>query len=345
MKSRYKYFWPAIALVSCFSCTKDLELPDIPNTKKLVLITELVANDSIYVRAGQSVPVSKNNENVKFSELSNIDVQVYENNNLIALQERPEVAGSGSYTTPFSTSDIVKAGAEYTIAATHPDVENVSATVKVPGKFQGEVIDTTGIIYSSSNALQADIQIKDNLSEENFYVVEVLKQYVQVKREFFYNGQWLNYDITANNILYQNLLKDGVNLPKRADTTYYKSYTRVGVSSEDGNTENFKDGDAYALNKRILLKDAVFSGDTYNLRIVVRRTILEEDNGLVHILIKSVPKEYFEFLKAYEKYDPSLSYNTFTPQVKIEGNVQNGLGMVGAAYQQKFSYWQGDWSF
>lgn len=337
--------WAIIILTSCFSCSKELELPDIPNNEKLVLIAELVANDSIYVRAGQSVPVSKNNEPVKFSQLDNINVQVSENNSTILLNERFEAPGSGAYTAPFSAADIIKGGAQYTVTAIHPDLENVAATIRVPNEFKAKVIDTMGVIYSSSKALQADILIEDNVNEENFYVVEVLKQYIDVRREFYHNGQWLNYDVAANNILYHSLVNDGVNVTKRADTTYYKSFTRQGISSDDGNTENFKDGDAYALNKRILLKDAVFTGGTYNLRIVVRRTVLEEDNGLVHILVKSVPKEYFDFLKAYEQYDPSISYNTFTAQVILKGNVQNGLGMVGAAYQQRFSYWVGDWSF
>lgn len=319
-------------------------MPDIPNDKKLVLIAELIANDTMYVRAGQSVPVSKNNKSVKFSELSNITVQVSENNNTIALQERFEVDGSSAYTTPFSAGDKIKAGTQYTVSAVHPELDNVAATISVPNKFEGRVVDTVGVVYSSSNALQADIEIKDNLSEENFYVIEVLKQLVRVKREFFYKGQWLDFDVTANKLLFLDLMNNGISVAKRSDTSYYKAYTRLGISSDDNNTENFKDGDAYALNKRILLKDAVFLGETYNLRIIVRPTV-EDENGLVHILIKSVPKEYFEFLKSYEEYYPSVSYNTFTPQVKIEGNVQGGLGMVGAAYQQKFSYWVGDWSF
>lgn len=346
MKYSVNYILIIILLAS--ACTKKLELPDIEPKEKITLIGELVAGDTFYVRSGKGVPVTKNN-NVQFELLSDLKLTITEGgSNSIVLKEKYETIVGQAYTSAFTSSEQVEENKQYTVTSTHPQLGVAYADVRVPRAFSAVIKDTATVLYSSAEALQADINIQDNSGEENFYVIEVLEQRVAVKREFYY-GTWLDYDIARNKRVYDSLLNKGLTLAKRSDTTFYRAYIRQGVYSTDPNTENFKDGDAYALSKRILLRDRFFSGGVHNTRIYIRTASpeIEEgaNNGVLQILVKSVPKEYFEYLKAYEKYDPSISYNTFTSPVNLKGNINNGLGMVGAAYEHRFTYWLDSWDF
>lgn len=336
-------------VVAFAACTKKLELPDIPYEKKMTLIAELVANDSFYVRAGQSVPLTKNST-LYFDLLQNMKLAI-EPTGLPAfsLTEYAEEFTRQTYTIPFASVQKVSANATYTITATHADVGTATAKVTIPAPFTASVKDTAHIQYSSSDAIQADITINDDAGGEHFYVIEVLKQIVSIRNLFYHNNQWLDANFPVYKITYDSLVSAGVQVQKYSDTSFKRAFTRQGVYSNDPNTENVKDGDIFAMNKRILLKDNYFNGQNYTTRVIIRNTVSEYEEearkGVVHIMVKSVPKEYFEFLKAYEQYDPSVGFNSLAPPVKLTGNVQNGLGMVGAAYEVRFSYWFDTWGF
>lgn len=336
-------------VIAFVACTKKLELPDIPYEKKMTLIAELVANDSFYVRAGQSVPLAKNST-LYFDILLNTKLTV-EPAGLPAfsLTEYVEELTEQTYTIPFASVQKVTTNTTYTITATHAEVGTATAKVTIPPPFTASIKDTAHIRYSSSDAIQADITINDDAGGEHFYVIEVLKQIVNIRNLFYHNNQWLDVSVPSYKITYDSLVVAGVQVPKHSDTSYKRAFTRQGVYSNDPNTENVKDGDIFAMNKRILLKDNYFNGQNYTTRVIIRNTVSEFEEearkGVVHIMVKSVPREYFEFLKAYEQYDPSVGFNSLAPPVKLTGNVQNGLGMVGAAYEVRFSYWFDTWGF
>ncbi len=60
--------------------------------------------------------------------------------------------------------------------------------------------------------------------------------------------------------------------------------------------------------------------------------------GQVLLKIKSVSEDYFKYLKSYELFEPSGSFNTVAQPVKIPGNVENGMGVVGGVYLLQFRY-------
>ena len=331
------------------SCTKKLELPDIQSSKKITLIGELVANDSFYIRVGQSVPMSKNSS-MYFELLQNAQVSITgSNQQTVNPVAQAELLSGQAYTIPFSSAEKIQHSQVYTIKVNHAELGEAQATIAVPSPFTASILDTANIRHSSADALQVDVAITDNPEMENFYVIEVLKQLVKVKRQIFFKNQWLDIDVFENKITYDSLLTSGVVIQKKSDTTYHRVYTRQGIYTNDIQTENVKDGDIYAMNKRILLKDALFNGQTYTTRVIIRKEVNEfaeeMQKGVVQIIVKSVPKEYFEFLKAYEQYDPTAGFNSLAPPIKLKGNIQNGLGMVGAAYEQRFSYWFDRWDF
>lgn len=332
-----------------YSCSKKLELPDINTQKKITLLAELVADDSIYLRVGQSVPLTKNSP-LYFQLLQNSTVTIQASNQqAITLAPGFELFEGQAYTVPYSASQKIQHSTSYTVNVNNTEVGNANAIINIPAPFVATVVDTAIVQHLSVDALQVDISITDAMTEENFYIVEVLKQLVTVKRLFLFNNNWLDIDVFANKITYDSLITSGITVQKRSDTTYSRVFTRQGVYTNDLQTENVKDGDLYAKNKRVLLRDVSFNGQTYTTRIIVSNEASpfaeEAQKGVTHVIVKSVPKEYFEFLKAYEQYDPSIGFNSMTPPIKLTGNINNGLGMVGAAYQHKFSYWFDRWDF
>ena len=88
-------------VVAFAACTKKLDLPDIPHEKKITLIAELVANDSFYMWAGQSVPLTKNSS-LYFDLLQNMKLTV-EPTGLPAftLTEYAEEFTGQTYTLPY----------------------------------------------------------------------------------------------------------------------------------------------------------------------------------------------------------------------------------------------------
>jgi hypothetical protein len=55
------------------------------------------------------------------------------------------------------------------------------------------------------------------------------------------------------------------------------------------------------------------------------------------VYVKSVSPDYYDFLKAYEQYDPATGVGGNTAPLKLEGNVKGGFGMVGGVYRWKHS--------
>jgi hypothetical protein len=49
--------------------------------------------------------------------------------------------------------------------------------------------------------------------------------------------------------------------------------------------------------------------------------------------VKSVAADYYDFLKAYEQYEPSMGVGGNITPANLEGNVSGGLGMIGGVFR------------
>jgi hypothetical protein len=298
------YILFAVLFVACSTaCQKELKLPAIGGEKKIVLIGEFVAGDTFYLRAGQSIPVSSN-EKKGFQLLEDLSVKLSEGNNKYNLISYVDEYASILYTYPFSNAQIAVAGNTYHIEATHTNLGTATAEIYIPRQIDAKVTDTLSGRYNNDSVIKVRIRITDPVGSANYYVIEALKQ---------------KLTIVGN------------------DTTYHREYSRNALYTADKNSENVLDNGASTQNKRILLKDSRFNGSVYETDVYVLRTILtygsETLKGRSIIRIKSVSEPYFRFLKAYEVYEPAIGFNTFEQPVKIEGNVNGGLGMIGGVSQ------------
>lgn len=333
-------------LLMTSSCTKTLPLPEIKNANKIVLLGELVAGESFYFRAGQSAAVSNNSGQVNFQILSNLTVTLNDSaGNVYSMYGQEDDYSQMLYTVPYTLDSLTAGSGVYIITATHSALGTATARVRIPEQINAEVTDTVSTPYATDKTLKVKIRLKDPGNATNYYVIEALKQMMLITGYFYYDNSW--YAMTDDTALYNQLKATG-NVVTRFDTTYYPGYLRQYIYTADPNSENAQDNGSFTRSRRILLKDAQFNGNDYETTVYVVHETPDstiDQRGRVILYIKSVSEDYFKFLKSYEVFLPTLGYNATEQPVKVQGNVQNGYGMIGGVSQVTFTYINDTWTF
>ncbi len=335
----------SMAIAGMAACSKELDLPNVSGEKKIALIGEFVAGDSFYLRAGQSVAM-KSGSGLRFQLLNGLQMTLQDSNgSFINIYGYNDTFSQRMYTLPFSSSQSAKHGNVYVITATHPDLGTASAKVSIPSPIDALVTDTVTGLYNTERVLKVKVMLKDNGTTTDYYVIEALKQKMNVTGYFMNNGAWQK--IEDNRPLYEEQKAAGTAVTK-FDTAYYRDYVRQPVYTADVNAENINDVGLFNKSRRVLLKDVRFSGSVYETDVYVTQTadsLYDYAKGRVIVYIKSVSADYFKFLKSYETYDPAIGFTTFGQPVQIEGNVVNGMGMIGGVSQVKYTYLKDNWNY
>lgn len=334
-----------VLLVIMFaSCNKTLKLPDVGVERKIVLLGELIANDSAYMRAGQSVPLTSSSS-LKFELLNGLTITMEDNTGTsVLLNGYIDDLSSTLYTLPYSSVSKIQAGNTYNITATHIKMGTAKATVQIPDAFNAITTSIENTLYASDSAIKINIQIHDPSASQNYYVIEAVKQIMDVKGFFKYNGNWLL--IASNKYLYDQEKANG-NIEERYDTTYHKNYLRNLVYTEDINAENAIVKSNTEANRRILLRDRAFNGQSYNTTIYIAIDLMDSlyQKGRLLLQIKSVSQPYFMYLKRYDEQIDQGGMNTLGQPVKVEGNITNGVGIVGGVYKNEYIIRHDNWTF
>jgi hypothetical protein len=154
------------------------------------------------------------------------------------------------------------------------------------------------------------VQFSDEVNAENYYTIEVFKR-----------------------AGYQNLANP-------LDTIWSDVRYRVPLFTDDPNTDNIIASHPSYTNKRILLPDKVFNGSSYFTNVYIDKQALEKSSTYEQLVIevKSVSKEYYEYLKVYDQYDPKLGLNGNTKTIDLKGNIVNGFGILGGVNKYEFTY-------
>lgn len=339
-------FFTALSLLAVLpSCNRALELPDVGGERKIALLAELVANDTMYARAGLSAPL-KGSTSVQFGTVDNLSLYVEDGRGVkTVLTEYPDNESAALFTNPYSSSERIKPGTAYKLVATHPQLGAVEANVEVPAPFGAQVISLAHTKYLSDSVIEISLNISDPGDGPNYYSIEAVKQTMKVDGYFKYNGTWLN--IPENYSLYNSLKATG-NVEERFDTNYYRLYTRQLLYSTDANSEYAGVGSPTEPVRRVLLRDSRFNGTTYTTKFTIRRERLPEfgtyDKGRILLQVKSIPEVYYKYLRDYDEQTDNFSENLTRP-VKATGNVINGVGMVGGVYRNEFVVHHDSWTF
>lgn len=326
--------------LSLGSCMKTLDLPGTDAERKIVLLGELIVGDSVYLRGGQSVPVSSGSD-MTFRVPEGLVLTITDGVNQEIIEGKKDSLSVSLHTVLFSSATVPEAGKTYTVSALYPGVPLATATVAMPQPINATVVDTATVLYNSDTVLRFHLRIKDDGTKENFYVMECLKQYMNVVAEFYYMGRWLPVD--DNLELYSQLIMGGGVL-QRSDTVYYRRYFRKPVYTNDNNTENAYAAGLTAQQTRILLSDRSFNGQEYATDVYVHMNPSADSvKGQVLFYVKSVTADYFKFLKSYEQVDGASAFLSLNSPSKISSNVNNGAGVIGGVSQLRVSYLFDSW--
>ncbi len=331
-----------LILLVAGGCTKTLDLPAGKAERKIVLFAELVAGDSLYMRAGLSVAVTSGSD-MKFSVPDGLSVVLSDGTSSKVLPGGVDSLTSSAHTYVYTDPRVLAVGDSFSVSATYPGMETATATVVIPKPVSVSLVDTSSVQYNSDSTIKFRLKIDDDPSADNYYVVECLKQHMDVVPLFFYNDKWL--PVAINRALYARLKAEGP-LSERTDTTYYRRFSRIQLYTNDNNTENAYDEGLTMLQDRVLLKDRLFNGGTYYTDVYVRKApTVDSVKGLTIFYVKNVTREYFEFLKSYEQYSAgSSSFNSLDQPRNLKSNVKNGGGVVGGVSQRTFRFLMDNWS-
>lgn len=326
--------------LSLGSCRKTLDLPGTDAERKVVLMGELVVGDSVYIRGGQSVPLSSGSD-MTFRLPEGMLVTLTDGATHEVIAGVTDSLSGSLHTLLFSSALVPEAGKSYTVSALYPGYPAATATVEMPQPVNVIVVDTATVLYNADTVLRFRLRIKDDASADNYYVAECLKQYVNVVAKFFYGGVWLS--VSENRSLYKQLKAVGA-VPERSDTTYHRRYFRKSVYTNDNNTENAYATGLTAQQSRILLSDRNFNGQEYATDVYVHMNPSADSvKGQVMFFVKSVSADYFRFLKSYEQADGASAFISLNAPSRISSNVANGAGVIGGVSQLKITYLFDSW--
>ncbi len=318
----------------------ELQLPGVENGKKLVLLGELTADDTLNIRLGQSTPVAQGSTLQVLNPAGIAAVFSRENGVISTLLPQTDDRTASLRTLLFSSPQKLFSGSTYTLDVVGGNYPNVKATVRIPSPFVAAVIDTATLSYAGGKALRLLLRIYDPPGETNFYSVEALRQSFGLSGSFQYGGG--TYDLVRDRDLYDSLKTAGISPPREVDTNYSPIYERLALYTDDEVTENLKLATPYTEAKRVLLNDVTFSGGRHDVQVFVSKErfsgTFPNDFGRILFSIKSLTPEYFSYLRAYETFTPATSTGYLAQPVKIPSNVIGGLGIVGGAFRVPFYF-------
>jgi hypothetical protein len=343
MNMRFAHFLVFILLlVGSASCTKDLPLPDVNAQKRIVLLGELIAGDTIALRGSVSMPVAKGstlNPEVPTDLTLRVSGEAMPAVDILGLEDGPT---SWLKTVSLSAPQVIQHGTKYRLFAQRPGLADAQAEVSIPFPFGVEVVDTQSVRFAGLPCLKMQIRIHDRPGEKNQFIVEVARQFMNVN--FEYEGEIL--DVASNFLKFDSLVKAGVPVDKTLrDTSFAPAFMDLRQYTTDDVTENVRIGSPTAAARRVMLSDMTFEGRTHDLQIYVDKTWFTNDSiqnvglGRVVVSVKSVSEDYFKYLKGYETVAPLNTVGFLSQPVRIEGNIKGGLGVVGGVYRVPFYYY------
>ncbi len=331
-----------LTLWALASCEQRLLLDEVSGSQKIVLLGELAAGDTVLIRGGQSRHLSQAGQFTDPDPMMLV-LRDQETGLNIPLSTYPDFNSSFTGTHPYSATEKIKSGSRYRIEATHAQLGTVTATVNVPAPFQSVVSDTGVTSYGGVAVWACAVELKDAGEIDHYYMVEAVKEVLHITGSFQHNG--FTYFLDSDRWLYDSLKASGVPVPLTLDTSFTGSLLRVPVFTDDIATENLQFGSAAQAHHRILLSDKSFNGAAHRLQLFLDLQAIQAEGwkGRVELRVQSIDKSYFQFLRSYEQRSSGSEFPENHHAVKIEGNVEGGLGIIGGVYRNRFIYYFDDW--
>ena len=282
-----------------FACEQDIEIEIKDDTPKIVLNGWLRSGEVPTIRLNESLGVLSNSEN---PPISNAEVQLYENEELIGLMVMDE---AGKYVMP---SFIVKAGSSYQVKVTAANFPDVEAEVEVPYKLDDENtnINYTTIYAAGSDSTvvergQIDISLKDETAESSYFLLSML-----------YVDEY--YDAAFSE-----------------DTTVNRNLTNPPLSKDPLFQQIYVSGGAYLSFSDSYFSEASYEANLYSdydLRGYEYQDEFEYYSEYYLIKVEQVSKGLYQYLLSLED---NQYPEAFTEPTQVFSNVSGGYGILGAS--------------
>ncbi|HSC40386.1 MAG TPA: DUF4249 family protein [Chitinophagaceae bacterium] len=331
----------ALAWVAGSACKKGFSSDQFVDDK-IVVLAEISALDSIKVPIGKTIKAGGGNI-IRFEKVNDATVVLTEEKTISTiLQPNFSALYASNPTSVFTTKKRFKSNTHYTILINHPTLGVVSATTLIPVYPKLTGVDTSADIYQGKNLLAADITWQDPIASAEFYVIEALKELVKVNHYFIYRGVRYDYDTPPGKALFAQVSSTpGVRV--LMDTVSLNKFVRLGVYTQDNNTENAHIDLLTNSFRRIFLTDNSFNGQSYTTRVWIDpqffRATEPSQKGRVHLQLKSASKELFDYLILYEKYKTDFGSVPANQLTSPDGNIQHGIGIFGGSAKREKIYY------
>ncbi|HVI49559.1 MAG TPA: DUF4249 family protein [Chitinophaga sp.] len=326
---------PVICVVLLTGCEQELPVPPSNVKPRTVLYSELVADSVAEVRIGKSKPVGPGIDN-KFEAVTNAEVQLTDKDGKV-LETLTYVNDPNNNMSVYRGTRKLTALQNYRIQASTPELKEAVAGAWIPTDFKVTLIDTVRTNLNGRPVLRFQYNIQPQPGLRQYLVMEALKQDVRLDTFFHYQGT--RYALKDNRDLYDQI-KDNPGVTTGKDTTFLNSYYRIPCNTQDENADNNQIG---GLNENY---SSIFFAQTNkpittNFYISANALTATIENGVpagrVVVYVKSVSKDYYDFLLTYEKVKRNPGLNSLVQAIQLRNNVSGGLGIVGGCNQKVYN--------
>lgn len=334
-----------ILILITISCT-DKPLYPLPQENKLVILAELTAGDSIQIPVTASL-IAGGGNNISFEKVNDARVSLSEQgggnmqllpNNSPGFTNLP----SAMYTHPHK----IKPNTGYVLTAEHPLYGTATASVLVPQAFSVTHVSTDESSFMGREVLRFSFNISDPAQEKNYYLFEAIKQLVKVAHYFYWQGIKYDYDTQAGKDLFEQLEDEDEEVTLITDTIPTHQFLRLGLFATDPGSDNKTIGNMDSSFNRIFMTDTLFNGQSYPTSFAIATNLFTsatpEQKGIILVSVKSVSKEFYDYLQQYEKYKNDLGKMPVNQLSFPTENIQNGIGILGASFRNEWKLYYDD---
>lgn len=209
-------------------------------------------------------------------------------------------------------------GKTYTVKASAPGYERITATSRIPEPVSIVRLDTTSSVDEwGEQMFDFTVVFDDPPTETNYYMLSVSSHY---------EISYIEYDYTLDT-LYVDTEKDTVVMGYRRDSVEYIDVRNESTWFESENLA-IENEDNY--QSRILFSDKLFDGKRYSITGRFYPWFLWDanDSATVYFSLRAIDEHYYRYIDSradhyYAKNDP------FAVPVVVHSNIENGLGILG----------------
>jgi len=332
---KYLFILLPIVCLLLQGCEQELPLPPNKAVPKAVVYSELVANNIAEVRVGKSKPVGPGVDN-SFEMVTDADVQLTDKNGQV-LETLGYVKDPNNNMGVYQGKNKLDPSRPYKVQVMVPGMKPVTATAAIPPPFRVDLKDTLRTLLNGRPVLRFNFTVYPLPGVRQYLVMEALKQSVTVDTSFTYQG--VRYRKSENEALYEQV-KNRPDIKAKKDSFFLNDYLRIPCYTQDENADNNQIGGLNENYNSILFTQMGKPLSTY---FYINATALSSNPaeaiapvGRVLVYVKSVSREYYDFLLTYEKVKRNPGLNSLIQAIQLRSNTQGGLGIVGGCFQKLY---------